>query len=266
MYRVFVISRFFVYIIGYKEYPSFSEITERKTNNMKRILSLVAFVAIMLLSFPVFAQSDYQDVVYLKNGSVIHGIIIEQIPNVSIKIQTADRNIFVYNISEVEKITKELLEDDSYYGMRKKRNTSKQKNTNVYRGFFDIGYAVGVGTYKTNRLVINTSHGYQINPLVYIGGGFGLHYFSDWEELQVPIFVNSRLNFIDNNITPFLDVKVGYSVAKNEGFYFSPSAGVKFDLDAIALNLSVGYEMQYIEIWGEHFNFGAVSFRFGIEF
>lgn len=50
---------------------------------------------------------DYVDVVYLKNGSIIRGIIIEQVPNVSIKIQTADGSVFFYKMEEVEKITKE---------------------------------------------------------------------------------------------------------------------------------------------------------------
>ncbi|MFN4084273.1 MAG: hypothetical protein ACK4K9_11640 [Bacteroidia bacterium] len=47
------------------------------------------------------------DVLYLKNGSVIRGTIIEQVPNVQIKIQTKDGNIFVYKIEEIERITKE---------------------------------------------------------------------------------------------------------------------------------------------------------------
>jgi hypothetical protein len=49
------------------------------------------------------------DIVYLKNGSVIKGEIIEQVPNQSIKIQTSDGNIFVYNFSDIEKITKETI-------------------------------------------------------------------------------------------------------------------------------------------------------------
>ncbi len=47
------------------------------------------------------------DVVYLKNGSIIKGIIMEQIPNESIKIQTKDGSLFVFKMEEVEKITKE---------------------------------------------------------------------------------------------------------------------------------------------------------------
>ena len=37
------------------------------------------------------------------------GIIIEQVPNQSIKIQTKDRNVFVFKYDEIEKMTKENL-------------------------------------------------------------------------------------------------------------------------------------------------------------
>ncbi len=52
-------------------------------------------------------------VVYLKNGSIIHGIIIEQVPNVSIKIKSGP-NVFFYKMEEIEKFTKEEVkkEDD----------------------------------------------------------------------------------------------------------------------------------------------------------
>lgn len=53
------------------------------------------------------SQTTYKDVVYLKSGSMVKGIIIEQVPNVSLKIQTNDGSIFVYKMEEVEKITKE---------------------------------------------------------------------------------------------------------------------------------------------------------------
>ena len=53
-------------------------------------------------------KPEYIDVVYLKNGGVIRGMIIEQTPNVQIKIQTKDGSIFVYKMEEIEKMTKEL--------------------------------------------------------------------------------------------------------------------------------------------------------------
>jgi hypothetical protein len=53
------------------------------------------------------SKAEWQDVVYLKNGSVIRGMIVEQVPNMSLKIMTADGSVFVYEMEQVAKITKE---------------------------------------------------------------------------------------------------------------------------------------------------------------
>ena len=53
-------------------------------------------------------NSDFVDVLYLKDGSVLRGMIVEQTPGVSIKIQTKDGNVFVYKMDEVDKMTKEV--------------------------------------------------------------------------------------------------------------------------------------------------------------
>ncbi len=79
-----------------------------KTNYRIVVLGIV----IIFYSAALFAQSATRDVVYLKNGSVIHGIIIETIPNTSIKIQTADGNIFVYSFSDIEKYGRESVNDN----------------------------------------------------------------------------------------------------------------------------------------------------------
>lgn len=71
---------------------------------MKKILS---FLMLISIGFIGFSQQTYQDVVYLKNGGIIRGMIIEQIPNKSLKIETADKSVFVYQIDEIEKMTKE---------------------------------------------------------------------------------------------------------------------------------------------------------------
>ncbi|HAP69279.1 MAG TPA: hypothetical protein DCR04_06055, partial [Flavobacteriales bacterium] len=53
------------------------------------------------------AQNGMQDVIYLNDGSVYKGIIIETVPNVSYKIQSEGGNVYAVTVSEVEKITKE---------------------------------------------------------------------------------------------------------------------------------------------------------------
>ena len=46
------------------------------------------------------------DVIHLKNGSLVKGLIIENVPNKRVKIETPDGNILAYDMSEVEKMTK----------------------------------------------------------------------------------------------------------------------------------------------------------------
>ena len=47
------------------------------------------------------------EVVYLKNGGILRGVIIEQVPNTSLKIQMRDKSIIACRYDEVERITKE---------------------------------------------------------------------------------------------------------------------------------------------------------------
>ena len=54
-----------------------------------------------------FAQTSLQDVVYLKNGSIIRGDIIEMVPGETVKIMTADGSVFVHDYADVERFSKE---------------------------------------------------------------------------------------------------------------------------------------------------------------
>jgi hypothetical protein len=64
---------------------------------------------ILLMASAACAQDRMQDVVYLKNGSIIRGMIIEQIPNKTLKVQTADGSVFVFQMDDVVRITKEAV-------------------------------------------------------------------------------------------------------------------------------------------------------------
>lgn len=75
--------------------------------NQKKYVWLISFIFLCLVSLR--AQNNTRDVVYLKNGSIIKGLVLEVIPNDTIKIQISDGSIFVYSMSEVEKIQKETI-------------------------------------------------------------------------------------------------------------------------------------------------------------
>lgn len=78
---------------------------------MKLLLSIL-FLFVFRIAF---SQTNLEEVVYLKNGSILRGTIIEQIPNQTLKIQTKDGSVFVCNFSEIEKITKEKVFISPYY-------------------------------------------------------------------------------------------------------------------------------------------------------
>ena len=92
---------------------------------MKKI---ILFIASLLLATIVFSQ-ETQDVVYLKNDSIIRGIIIEQVPNEQIKIKINNGSVFICKFSEIIKITKEV----------------EEINLDEYGGKFSTGVAIGGG-------------------------------------------------------------------------------------------------------------------------
>lgn len=93
---------------------------------MKKISFLLLLLCIC--TFTVKAQQNYEDVVFLNNGSIIHGIIIEQIPNKSLKIQTKDGNVFVFNFTEVQKMTKELVNNNNNNNNNNNINSNNKDN------------------------------------------------------------------------------------------------------------------------------------------
>ncbi len=70
---------------------------------------LFVLFAILVSGFAIFAQSEMRDVVYLKNGSVVKGTIMEEAVGKYVRIDTPDGSIFFYEMNEIEKIVKEKV-------------------------------------------------------------------------------------------------------------------------------------------------------------
>ena len=70
------------------------------------IFTLIFLIVCVFLTFSAFAQRT-EDVIYLKNGSIIRGTITEIILNANVKIRTRDGNLLVFPMDEVDKIAKE---------------------------------------------------------------------------------------------------------------------------------------------------------------
>ncbi|MDE7410768.1 MAG: hypothetical protein K2M94_01860 [Paramuribaculum sp.] len=106
-------------------------------------------------------------------------------------------------------------------------------------------------------------------------------YYNDASVVGVPLFADLRSDFLNNWITPFVDVKIGYSVADVEGFYFAPSLGCRFGLsNKLGIQLAIGYSLQLVDVtygyydyyYGHYFTYAgsinadAITIKVGIEF
>ena len=176
-------------------------IPENIIYNMKKIVFIICMVLCNTLL--AFAQNN-QEIVYLKNGDKVKGIIIEEIPNTSIKVKTSNGSILVYSIHEIEKI---ISPEDEIF---QKKFRFKQYNNNPtydktgYKGFIDFGGVIGIGNRGDGAIAVSTTHGYQFNPYFFFGAGIGIEYHMNWETFFIPVFADIKTYFLNKNISPFL--------------------------------------------------------------
>lgn len=232
---------------------------------MGSILKKALLMAAFILAFTCMHAQALQDVVHLKNGSRIKGVVVEQIPNVSLKIRIADGSVFVYPMSEVEKITKEPTSSQ----------VAGSGLVRGYRGFFDFGYSIGFEN-SFNRLEFSTSHGYQFMPYLYAGLGIGMQYYHSLNAAEIPVYAYVRSEFLKHSVSPFLDLKIGCNVYADVGFYIAPSVGCRFAVGQKAgIGISLGYTMHnvkvsYYDASGYYNNFGlnigGFSIKVGVDF
>ena len=206
---------------------------------------LFVILAIVMASASVMAK----DVLYLKNGSVIKGEILEFNMGGNVKIQTSDGSLFVYGTDQVEKLEKESDVPQVKIDVKPQVNDLPKESHSVdiigtdvessniwndfrhkgYRGFVDLGGFVGLNnTFDSYAaFMLSTSHGYQINPYFYFGVGIGVNVYKyhssyTWAELDdtdafIPFYVDFRVFPIGRKrVTPFVGMKLGYSVSTME--------------------------------------------------
>jgi hypothetical protein len=126
--------------------------------------------------------------------------------------------------------------------------------TKGWRIFCEFGVQKAFDRYTCSVLDFSFSIGWQLNPYVYFGIGVGEQayldhwYYGTYDEsatlaLVLPLYMDLRFDFLDRRITPFLDLRYGYSATDDEyndysGMYINPSVGVRL----CKVNLSFGPE------------------------
>ena len=203
---------------------------------MKTHLLLFIFLAVFLPLYTA-AQSDQEDVIYTKNGSIYRGIIIEQVPNVSFKIEIAGGSVIFIQADDVIKITKEpkyssdsthhsaprVETQEEWQGRARSHRARPPRGYKDKGGFFQIQFS---GQYAGGG--VRLMGGYKINQFAFIGAGLGfdgvstgvnIHSLvgdpSPYSALYFPFFIHYSGDILKKDITPFYELDLGYSIAAN---------------------------------------------------
>lgn len=190
---------------------------------MKR---LVTITAMMLLIATFGFTMAAQDVLYLKNGSVIKGTLLEQTPDKDLKFQTFDGSIYVYPMTDVERITKETAQGSStILSAATEALTPDLRPTKGVRFGLDVDpfcYGVSKAAEHTWLFMLGLNCGYQFNKYVYVGGGFApMVSFTSYKGYSSTSFVSPIYGTVrgiypvGGNIdlgTPFIETRNGIAI------------------------------------------------------
>ena len=215
-------------------------------------------ICVLLCAMICSSRADASDVLRLNNGSVIKGDVIETTPGKTVKIRTKDGSVFVYNLDEVEQISKD-------------ESSLNESNNTGHRGLdFDIdaGYNIntkgGGGAVAADVLV-----GKRFNKSIYWGLGAGVN-ISTGGSTVVTIPVETRLNVFfpigDSKFTPFGSLTTGYNINTKGGdgsYFVSLAPGFSYPLSSkVDFNFSAGYAHSFYKGG----NGGAVVIKVGFSF
>ena len=265
---------------------------------MKKIILLLALC--LLGGMTIQAQTsqnkkEKQEVVKLKNGHKVRGKIVTYAPLDSLVIQEDDGTLQTIYWDRIKQITKENWQPQQTMGGDFTPGKGPQKG---YRGFFDLEFYKFIDAQSRDHFGFSTAHGYQLKPYLFVGAGAGMkishkqHFKDNFGQkadfYMFPVFADVRLDLLKNRYSPYLDLRVGYTLGnKAYGFMFNPTIGCRIGLtDALAINASLGYSMQSTDIvvrtYGEnaikHLDYKpdypdfqnnpyhCLSFKLGIEF
>lgn len=124
-----------------------------------------------------------------------------------------------------------------------------------YRGFFEWSNdmrTVGEDYFRSTFYYtgISTTHGYQLNPLLFLGAGLAFERCTSFQTSLLQFYANGRTDFKFGKFTPYADARVGYMFSNfGNGFLFSPTVGYRFNpTRKLGINLGLGMSLHsYLE-------------------
>lgn len=195
----------------------------------RKIQAADIMTVLFMVLFPLMlmAQSEKEDVVYLKNGSMLRGQIIEGPDGYTLRIKTYGDNILRVKMEDVLKIK------------CRGRATDKSRQKTGYAIYTGIDILPGRSTTTVRIQMIN---GYRFTPDFSVGIGLGYVPYNDPLGL-IPVFLAGRYTLLERGISPFVILRTGYGISvltdedrpvesHHGGLMFNPGMGIRIKTGA----------------------------------
>lgn len=211
---------------------------------MKKLL-----IILLASLFPLLASAK-KDVVYLNNGNVVSGKIIEKKTSGAIVIETDDGRTLEYSRFDYYKI--EQGKEPKYKDQRRYVSFEDRPNRlHFFAAELSAGATIEQGLKPAVPLQLSVVNGIRLGQFLQVGVGVGVryyasngnvrYYYSDtaagdteagekkqYSPWAFPIYADLRGNFISHdgrNLVPYWSLDAGYTLG-DKSFYVSPTLGV----------------------------------------
>jgi hypothetical protein len=229
---------------------------------MKKIL-LVCIMLIFIL-FPLAAQK-IKDILYLKNGSMIYGKLVEAAGD-QYKIQTSDGSLLIYPVPEVEKF---VIGVPVFEG-RKKAGAGFSLEAGILAGAQNSSYDAPFSFSFLGNYTVNTKY--------IFGLGSGVEFLG---QPFMPLFLEIKQLLTEKKTTPFIFIRGGklfhmsgdsenidatypqYNVQQSfkGGFSFTLGTGISWAKDEGETYLSFAYRHMHTSYEELNYNKQTNTYR-----
>ncbi len=167
---------------------------------MKIFSSFLTLILTLLFTSVVNAQNQ-DDVVYLSNGSVIRGIIIDS-TEINLRILNKAGDIWSFSRVEIDSVKREKAYVHKAF-------VFNQEGSEVSAG---LSLMVRSGSNAIDKVAIpglNMAYSYRFNTFLSTGAEMGIEFY-EWMIAPLSAFVKLRSS--QNIVSPFLYIRTGYSL------------------------------------------------------
>jgi hypothetical protein len=225
-------------------------------------------------------ESNQISIVYLHDGSMIKGQVVEDHAKGIVSIKIIDGTELVIPLKTVKNIVKlkesiKFLEDGKYVQTKGWYRILSMGTLTAWEDDEKEFIVWGASLFHLNI-------GFQFNQYFSFGGGLGIDIY---DKEYLPLYADFRGYFLNGKFSPYYAFQIGYSpstdifnnlsvnISSNGGAMIHPSIGIRFaSFKNTKLILEAGYKFQYDKRVNERWNsidkivYKRLALKFGILF